>query len=403
MRRLVTFTLLTLIVAAGCGRTSPTDIPSGIRASTIWVDRDGDVGEFSSLAADSQGVPHVSYYDYTAGALKFARLSPEGDWLTETVDSEGDVGRHSSLAMDSLDYPHIAYFDVRNYNLKYAHFNGIEWERRVAFSDYGGRFASLALDANDVAHIAFITESKWDLLYMRWDAARPGSRQELELLDEGTSSGPSGMGGNIFGATSIAIQPETQRPVIAYYHASFGSLHVMAYMPDDPQARSQSPGVGWRQWVVDGGSFVGAQRDDAGDHASLFIEEENRFHISYFDRTNQNLKYALWEDDEQRWITETVDSDGLVGEQSSITVLCRDHPQTGERQCQPYISYFDSTNNDLKIATRRSNRGWITFRADLSGMTGTHSSITEISRGRVGVSYRDFTYSGLKFLVVLPF
>lgn len=391
-----------LVFLAACGRTVPIEEIRGIMASTIWVDQapDGDVGQFNSLAADSRGNPHISYYDYTSGALKYARLdSNTGTWVTEVVDQEGDVGMYTSLAIDSEDRPHITYYDASNSRLKYAYFTGVEWRRSVLFNRPGGLFASMALDDNDVTHVAFISEGHFDLVYMRWNSFGAGAEPEFTTVDRGTITGPSGIGGNIHGGISLKIRPESQQPIISYYHASFGALLVAARMPNHEAADT----TGWRHWVVDGGVLIGQGRPDVGEHNSLAVSGEMDWHVSYHDRTNLTLKYARWDDDSERWMTELVDDDGIVGESSSIAVVCQNHPSSNARECRPVISYFDSSNNDLKVAMRRDNRPWQTFRADLSGMTGNYTSIAEVSQGRVGVSYRDFTYSGLKFLLIRPF
>jgi hypothetical protein len=316
------------------------------------------------------------------------------------VDQEGDVGQYTAIAIDSQGNPHIAYYDVTNDHLKYAVFNGVEWRTTALYENHGGLFASLALDANDVSHIAFIGRGLYDLHYIKFDSLTAGAVPVDQILDTGTLTGPSGIGGNINGGTSIKIRPDSQNPIIAYYHASFGALQVIRYEPDAPNRRRSPPAVDWVLDVVDGGLLIGEGKNDVGEHASLFVMGENDFHISYYDKTFEDLRYAHW--DGERWSTEVVDDEGLVGESSSIAVVCRRTPGSGP-ECRPYISYFDSSNNDLKIATRRNDTNWVSFRADLSGMTGTYTSIAEVSRGRVGVSYRDLTYQGLKFLLFLPF
>src|SRR3990170_2660315 len=54
------------------------------------VDSLGDVGWDTSVAVDSKGWVHVSYYDATNGDLRHA-VNAYGTWVIETVDSAGDV------------------------------------------------------------------------------------------------------------------------------------------------------------------------------------------------------------------------------------------------------------------------------------------------------------------------
>ncbi|MDW8064406.1 MAG: carboxypeptidase regulatory-like domain-containing protein, partial [Anaerolineae bacterium] len=80
-----------------------------------------------SLALDGTGNPHISYYDASNGALKYARWTGSG-WEIQKVDAGGDVGQYTSLALDSAGNPHISYYDASNGALKYAHWTGSGWE-----------------------------------------------------------------------------------------------------------------------------------------------------------------------------------------------------------------------------------------------------------------------------------
>jgi hypothetical protein len=63
-------------------------------------------------------------------------------------------------------------------------------------------------------------------------------------------------------------------------------------------------------------------------------------HISYYDATNRDLKYAYWNGGQ--WRVETVDSSGEVGEWTSLMLNAAG---------SAHISYYDHTNGDLKYAT----------------------------------------------------
>jgi len=90
------------------------------------------VGIASSLALDAYGFPHISYYwyvhpNYLNGELKYAAWNGS-EWASQTVDSTTGVYYYNSLALDSSGYPHISYYDGTNSDLKYAAWNGSSWD-----------------------------------------------------------------------------------------------------------------------------------------------------------------------------------------------------------------------------------------------------------------------------------
>jgi hypothetical protein len=72
-----------------------------------------------SIAVDSAGKLHVSFYEYTGKNLMYA-TNASGAWVSEYVDVAGSVGEFSAIVVDAGDIPYIVYYDETNTDLKYA-------------------------------------------------------------------------------------------------------------------------------------------------------------------------------------------------------------------------------------------------------------------------------------------
>ena len=104
---------------------NPTLTPTWqIPNTTITQQYEG--GLFSSLVLDSSGNPHVSYEDSLHESLRYATYKGTS-WNSELVDARtfnyfdglvataASVGQYSSLALDSKGYPHISYYDYTSF------------------------------------------------------------------------------------------------------------------------------------------------------------------------------------------------------------------------------------------------------------------------------------------------
>lgn len=125
--------------------------------------------------------------------------------------------------------------------------------------------------------------------------------------------------------------------------------------------------------------------NDVGKHTSLAFINGNPA-ISYYDTTNANLKYAVWSPWSGTWVRQTVDSQDWVGEYTSLAF-------SGGN---PAISYYDATNEDLKLAYW-DGECWEFERIDTSGDVGRYSSLAFDMSGNAAISYHDATAGSLKF------
>jgi hypothetical protein len=152
------------------------------------------VGMGVSLAIDSNGTPHVSYYaavDSSGGDLHYAKricvLDLFCSWVKETVDDGVfSVAGSTSIAVDTEGTPHISYFDYVRHQLKWARREPSGWGIANVAPTIGG-YTSLALDANELPHIAFSDDGTYPpaVRYAKVTCAFIICGWQIETLDEG--------------------------------------------------------------------------------------------------------------------------------------------------------------------------------------------------------------------------
>jgi hypothetical protein len=101
-----------------------------------------------------------------------------------------------------------------------------------------------------------------------------------------------------------------------------------------------------------------------GDDATPSVSSPSlQIHISYYDNTNGDLKYAT--NASGVWVTVTVDSVWDVGYHTSLAL---------DSSGKAHISYYDYTNSDLKYATNASG-AWVITAVDSGGDMGRYNSL----------------------------
>ena len=134
-------------------------------------------------------------------------------------------------------------------------------------------------------------------------------------------------------------------------------------------------------WYIETVDSIGG----VGTWCSIALDGNNYPHISYYDETNDDLKYARWNG--TAWNTQTVDSAGDVGASTSIALDVNGYP---------HISYGDNTNEDLKYATW-DGTAWNTQTVDSAGSVGWWTSIALDGNNYPHISYGDNTNEDLKY------
>jgi hypothetical protein len=98
------------------GNTWESEIIQQLSAKTDQIDR-------ISMKFDHQNRLHIAYIDYARNELKYGLRTDHG-WQLESVDPGTDSMVTPSLALDPNDVPHIAYFDETAGAVKVAHSEG---------------------------------------------------------------------------------------------------------------------------------------------------------------------------------------------------------------------------------------------------------------------------------------
>lgn len=346
------------------------------------VDTTGDVGCFSSLIIDSDGIPYIAYMDATNGSLKYA-FSDGTTWTVEVADDNsglGGVGFFAAIDIGSVTgRPEIVYYDMFNTHLKWARrdpdgtwfvgtpdgndVNDVGQGCDIVIGEEGGK---------DIAHISYYDATAGYLMY-----ARPLTVGWARDTVDSVGSPPI-FWSDIKG-TSITLDG-TGVPHIAYYawdSDSFSGFLKHAYLVSG-------------NWVID--TVEMRTSGDLGWWPDIAMagDAENVPYISYFDNSNGHFKYARWTGTE--WFPELIDNTPGVGQYGS------------QELGSTHVSYYDAPNGDLKWGYSEDYLGWHTEEVDTAGDVGRHTCIDLTHKGDLDfphISYYDATNGDLKYATFL--
>jgi hypothetical protein len=270
-----------------------------------------------------------------------------------------------------------------------------------------GRFTSALIDSAGRERISYYDQGSGDLKYAIFYYQDPGGNcgpantWSCDTIDNGA-------GANVGQYTSLTVAPALI--FISYFDVTNGDLKLAALgfgLPACPGAPA-----GWGCVTVDHGGGANAV---VGQYTSVKLDISGRPHVSYYDATNGNLKYARFTGvpadncgpgGAPGWLCSTVDTGGagIVGLFTSIEVF-----QKCDTVPVPQISYYDATNGDLKYAALNhpfgfpvvpcpgGAAGWGCTTVDSAGVVGQYTSLEMNYLGWPRISYFDATNGDLKF------
>jgi hypothetical protein len=347
-----------------------TDADGTAWSAPLSLDSTGIVGIHTSLKVVS-GNPAISYYDSTNTNLKYVRATDVSGtaWGTPiNVDNIGSVGLYPALLVVNGN-PAIAYFDETNGSPKYvrsSNVNGTSWGAPSAL-DLGtngdvGQHASQAI-VNGHPAISYYDVTNGDLKYVR--ATDPGGTKWGAPLTLDSI-------GNVGQSTSLAVI--NGNPAICYEDVTNARLKYVR--------ATDANGTAW-------GTPVNVI--NSGQYPSLMMIPGTGPGVSCY-RAGELLYIGVSLIDESEWgNTVTLDSIGNVGEYSSLKMI----------DGRPAISYYDRTNGNLKYvsASEFSGFNWNSPQTidNSANNVGLFTSLADIN-GHAAISYYDDTTDDLKFI-----
>jgi len=361
-------------------RSNPRSYPAELCDASLVVTLDsaGVVGEFTSLAIGTDGLPILSYRDATNGDLKILHCGnaacTAGNQAT-AVDTAGNVGSDTSLAIGADGLPVVSYRDATNEELKVLHCGNPTCtsgnDLTPVDTGFVGYDTSLAVGADGQPVVSYLDGPNGDLKVLHCGNAACTSGNQATVVDPGPVV--------VATDTSVATGADGL-PVVSYYDSDDGDLRILHCGNAACTAGNQATSVDTVGWV--------------GEFSSLAIGTDGLPVVSYRDGAGGDLKVLHCGNaacTSGNVMTPVDQSSDPLGYDTSMAIGTDGFP---------VVSYWDGSNSDLKFlhcGNAACTAGNQAIAVDTAGTVGRHTSVAIGTDGLPVVSYHDETTGDLKF------
>jgi len=415
---------------------------------TDILDMADGVGNFASLAIDSNDNLYIAYGDKKDQAIKFLYCDSNGSLGTPvTVDKAEDVYEvfsdfRTSIAVDSSAKAHIVYQDYSGlyYNTVLSGIAGTPQLLDDNIVDHDNIFASVSVDGNDKMHIVYCDGVNNDLkyFYQSSGAAIQGPitlnndcvgglggvavsvdkintlhivfKQSDALSYMSISSG--GVSSPLKEVDSYGIFPSVSAgSAVHISYLSSGLKHVSITKDgtvSTPQNLTSGVGsyssisvdsLGNPHFAYIDSSLNALVYDDTvqhtgnepGLHSSIAYDSNGSLHRCYYDNASQDLWYQEIDKEGRTLQYKRLERDGDVGGHCSIAL---------DAEANSYISYYSSLLVSVKyIRVDADGRAGTPIVIE-SGGGGAYSRIALDSHAKAHIVYYDYTWTRLRYATV---
>lgn len=333
-----------------------------------------DVGIRISMAADSQGFLHVTYFDETANRLKYA-TNQSGSWVTETLDATqggDDIGRYSTIIVDEDDVIHVAFSNDTDNTMHYATGTAGSWIITVIDSGAtGGTFLYMVQDPDGRLYIAH-----------KNDTANVPRFSHLNLSDEWENGNAEG----------VSTDSGNQLSTVFNRNGKPAILHIDVTASDLVISELFSFEANGPQYDNEGSIETSGMAATTYGKTAIILDKNGNYIVAYYQDTDNELKFAVHNGtgdlSVSNWTFTTVDTGVNVGVAVSMIL---------DRNNNPVISYGDVAANDLKFA-QFNGTSWVITTYSSTDSLGRYTDIVKDSQGRLSVAFYNLTNTSLEIV-----